>query len=328
MMDNLFIINNFGQYQGGDTKNSVYFHDGLDVVLENGTKIFAVDSGYVKSIIDNGEFYTTLAIAGTPGGAPGEGWSYTHINNIRVKVGDFVRQGTYLADIHFQGVPHVHLSRVILTTGSWSDFWDMHSVSPDSCFSYEDAEPPVVEVPFRYYRDRSDSLLGSGSRTVFNGNVDIVVGMRERGTYAHSKGGVVYAGYGDRLSVSRIEYRISGSGVGPIVFKSFDFSRMILGQFTDGVDRVYTVYKHYNVVHPEGASNWDKIFSYYVITNTPADGSSGEVRPSDQNYAWNTSARDANGRPVFPNGRYSITVIAYDQIGHATTASDTVTVNN
>ncbi len=67
MMANLFIINNFGQYQGADTKESVYFHDGLDDVLPNGTKIYAVDSGYVKSIDNRIEYYKTIIIGNTPG---------------------------------------------------------------------------------------------------------------------------------------------------------------------------------------------------------------------------------------------------------------------
>ncbi len=75
MMDSLWIINNFGQYQGGTASSSVYFHDGIDVVLPNGTKIFAVDSGYVKSIIDGGDYYRRLVIANTPGSAPVDGWS-------------------------------------------------------------------------------------------------------------------------------------------------------------------------------------------------------------------------------------------------------------
>jgi len=39
LIKDLWIINNFGQYQGGDTKESLYFHDGLDIVLDNGKYI-------------------------------------------------------------------------------------------------------------------------------------------------------------------------------------------------------------------------------------------------------------------------------------------------
>ncbi len=195
-----------------------------------------------------------------------------------MKVGDHVEQGDYIADIHFQGVPHVHLSKVYLTSGSWSNYSDTRSVQPDSFFTYQDTQPPVIESGFLYYRNGTDSLLGRGSAAVVSGDVDIVVGIREVGEYAHSKGGVVYIGFGDRLCVSRIGYEISGQNITPMHFESFDFSRMVLGQFSDGVQRVYTVYKHYYIVHPGGPDSWDKIFSYYVITNTDGNGESGEVK--------------------------------------------------
>ena len=51
MMSGLFIINNFGLYQGGDTRDSVYFHDGLDIVLPNGTVLYAISSGFVRASI-------------------------------------------------------------------------------------------------------------------------------------------------------------------------------------------------------------------------------------------------------------------------------------
>ncbi len=42
MMDELWIINNFGQYQQADKTTETYFHDGLDVVVPNRTKMFSI----------------------------------------------------------------------------------------------------------------------------------------------------------------------------------------------------------------------------------------------------------------------------------------------
>jgi Peptidase family M23 len=328
MMDSLWIINNFGQYQGGEDSGFVYFHDGLDVVLWNGTKIFAVESGYVKSIINGGEYYQTLIIGNTPGSAPGYAWSYSHVNNFQVRVGDTVRQGEYLADIHFMGLPHVHLSRMFLESGSWSNYSDIRSVQPDNFFSYRDGEPPVIEAGFRYYRNENDSLLGTGNGSVISGPVDIVVGMREQGYYAHSKGGMVEEGFGDRLSVSRIEYDITSGSGRTFHYKSFDFSNMILGQYPDLVDRFYTVYKFYYTVHPEGPASWSKIACYYVITNTDGTGEAGEVNPSDRNYSWKTDSTSSDGTPVFPDGLYTVTVHAFDPAGNQAIASESVRVDN
>lgn len=328
MMDSLFIINNFGQYQGDSSRNFVYFHDGLDVVLPNGTKIYAVDSGYVKTIFYGGEYYQMIVIGNTPGSEPGSGWAYAHTNNFQVKVGDKVSQGQYIADIHFMGVPHVHLNRTFLASGSWDNISNLRTVQSDSYFAYKDTDPPVIESGFRYYRNNSDSLLGVGSSAVVSGAVDIVVGMRERGYYAHSKGGVVYAGFGDRLCVSRIEYYIEGEGGHLFHYNSFNFSTMILGQFADALDRFYTVYKHYYLVHPGGPTVWDKIFSYYIITNTSGAKEAGEINPSDRNFSWNTASTDTDGTPVFPDGKYTVTVKAYDAAGNAASASEWVWVDN
>ncbi len=328
MMDSLFIINNFGQYQGGTDSSSVYFHDGLDVVLWNGTKIFAVESGYVKSMINGGEYYQTLVIGNTPASAPGYGWSYTHVNNFQVKVGDTVRQGDYLADIHFMGLPHVHLSRVFLTSGSWSNYWDMRSVQPDSYFSYRDEQPPAIEEGFRYYRNGTDSLIGAGSTTVVSGAVDIVVGMRDQGDYAHSKGGMVESGFGDRLCVSGIEYEINGEKGTRYHYKSYNFSSMTLGQVPDLVERVLTIYKFYYAVHPEGPASWTKVYCYYIITNTNGKDEAGEVKPSDRNYSWKTDSTSQDGTPLFPDGLYTVTVHAFDPAGNQATASESVRVDN
>jgi hypothetical protein len=335
MMSNLFIINNFGQYQGGNTVESVYFHDGLDVVLPNGTKIYAVDSGYVEAIINGGEYYQTLIIGDVKGDVTGYGWAYTHVNNFQVKVGTFVPRGTYIADIHFQGVPHVHLGRAYLSSGSWQNSWDVAYVQPDKYFTYADDEIPVFDHPFYYFRNNTDSLFALGSATnhpIVSGDVDIVVGIREAGEYAHAKEASpalsVPEGFGDRLCISRIQYEISGERIEPYRRKSFDFSKILLKSSTDGYRRVYAVYKFYNTIHPEGTINYDKIFSYYVITNTDGTGEFGEIKVTDQNYAWNTSAKDENGNPQFPNGLYTIDVTAFDFMGNAAGESEVVQVEN
>ena len=53
MMSQLWIINNFGLYQGSEQVIYDYFHDGLDIVLDNGTLIYAVEAGYVRSVINS-----------------------------------------------------------------------------------------------------------------------------------------------------------------------------------------------------------------------------------------------------------------------------------
>jgi hypothetical protein len=328
MMSKLFIINNFGQYQGGTTTESLYFHDGIDVVAKNDTKIFAVESGYVKAIIGSNEYYMSLVIGDVKDNGPGKGWSYTHVNNFKVKVGDFVSQGTYLADIHFQGVPHVHLNRVIFNSGSWTNWGDLTSVQPDTFFTYTDEQPPVIESPFRYYRNQTDSLFPPGNPTVVSGDVDIIVGIREQGEYAHAKdASIVPVDFGDRLCPSKLEFEIEGNGV-HFQRKSFDFSKIVLRYRSDQYLQVATIYKFYYSLHPAGPTSWSGVFSYFVVTNVDGSGEFGEVKTSDQSYAWNTTAKDEMGNPKFPNGRYVVRIKAYDASGLSATSIDSVEIRN
>lgn len=329
LIESLFIINNFGQYQSGDTRESAYFHDGLDVVLPNGTRIYAVSSGIVKAILDMGEYYQTIIIGDTPGTEPGNAWVYTHVSNFQVRVGDFVPQGTYIADIHFHGVPHVHLSRAYLSSGSWWNWQDLNFVQPDTFFVYQDSNAPVIAKPFYYFRGNSDTMFHAGDPTVVSGDVDIVVGIREIGEYAHSKdGSIVPLNFGDRLCVSRLNYEISGDSIETVHVRSWDFSKIVLNWRPDAYERVYAVYKFYYTIHPSGPTSWDRIFSYFVITNVDGTGEFGEVQVSDQEYAWNTAATDEHGQPKFPNGRYTITVTAWDAKGNEGRAFEEVIVEN
>jgi len=323
LIEDLWIINNFGLYQSTDDKSMAYFHDGLDIVLDNGTQIYAIESGYVKSLS-----YATITIGETSGDNPGYGWAYTHVDNPQVKVGDFVRKGDYIAEVNFEGLPHIHLSRVYHPTkGTWDDICETKYLHPDGFFIYKDTQPPVIRRQFFYFPNNSDEMFVPKDTTVVWGDVDIVVGIRDPGEFAHSKD----SGYGDRLCVARIEYEISGEHIQPVYRKSFDFTKIILkkkrGVNMMNDERLYIVYKHHSIFHPYGMS-WNKFFSYYVITNTDGTGEFGELDISAKQYAWKTAAVDESNNPKFPNGAYIIKVTVYDFVGNSYAASGIVRVMN
>src|SRR5687768_941305 len=62
VMNNLFIVNNFGLMQASPGGASAYLHSGLDVVLPNGSPIYAVHGGTVVAEIGGNEFYRTLIV--------------------------------------------------------------------------------------------------------------------------------------------------------------------------------------------------------------------------------------------------------------------------
>ena len=336
LLDDLCIINNYGQYQCGDTEESAYFHDGLDVVLDNGTKIYAIKSGYVKAIDDRFEYYRGITIADTEGDLPGEGWKYMHTDNFQVSVGDYVPQGTYIADIHFKGIIHLHLERVRLSSGSWENSSDTIALPLDDFFVYKDGQPPYIETPFYYFRNNSDEPFPHGNPTVVSGKVDIVVGMREAGQYTHIHAaqrlflrqfGFISIGYGDRLCITCVEYEVTRPDGQSRYHSSFDFSQIALKDSYRGHGGVLSVYKFYPVLHPGASRTGDKEFSYYIITNTDGTGVFDGFPFSDEACCWDTTAT-LRGAPLYPDGEYTITVIAYDYMGNKTTKVDRVRVHN
>jgi hypothetical protein len=196
LIQQLWIINDFPLYQSGQAGEHRYFHAGLDIVLDNGTAIYAMKDGWVKSTD-----YSTIAIADAPGNAPSYGWEYTHLSNFQVQVGDFVTSGTFIGEVDFNGLPHIHLSKVFSQGDYWG--WRRYMCMPNGHFSYIDEEPPIIDTPFYFFENNSDTEIepdGTGS-VVLSGQVDIVVPMREQGLYARDND----SGFGDRLGITKIE---------------------------------------------------------------------------------------------------------------------------
>jgi hypothetical protein len=331
----LWVVNNFGLYQGGEDRSSVYLHDGLDVVLDNGTPVYAVTAGTVRERTDWG----LLVVEDLD--QPGHGWGYAHVNNFVVQVGDAVPQGAHLASVNFQGLEHIHLDRLRLRPGGrWTTWGDLVHLQPDTFFVYTDTEAPVFEGPFRYVRDATDNafLAALDEPVTVSGDVDIVVGLRDPGEWARSK--VPFGGtstYGDRNAPSRIEYEITGAD-GTVLERttSIDFSEVALMAAFASADRTVSVaqtlsiYQHYQSVRPDPppVGNYNRKFNFFIVTHTGGLMEDGELAYAERGGAWHTAELDNTGAPRFPNGDYVVTVYAYDFKGNMATRSDTVRVAN
>jgi hypothetical protein len=105
----VWVINDFPLYQADEEGWPRYFHGGLDIVLDNGTPIYAMKDGWVKFL----DYLSgTIAITDMPGDEPSYGWEYTHLGNFQVEVGDFVTAGTFIGEVDFpQGLAHIHLTK-------------------------------------------------------------------------------------------------------------------------------------------------------------------------------------------------------------------------
>lgn len=326
MQDRLFILNNFGQYQSGDAPHETYLHAALDIILANGTPIYAIDSGYVRSNIGGNEFYRSLIIEDK--NTPGQAWGYTHINEFKVTPGDFVQQGQLLGVVNFQGLEHIHLSRFHrLGTGSWTSYDSFEEVMPDDFFFFEDKSPPVIETPFLFFEDYSNTLFDNEGITRVNGKVDIVVGMRDVGSQANGTPPGGSGNYGNRLTIRKITYRIKKEDIVLREKASFDFGRLRIPPTTDKADQALLVFKFHGLFYPDGVPNgWNRFISHYIITNV--DEQHQEQLPESDQLYWDTKEVDENGQLIFPNGMYTIEVSATDSKGNETVVSDQVEVMN
>jgi len=319
LIDRLWVINNFGQYQHGDVKGETYFHDGLDIVLPNGTELFSMSEGVVRSTR-----YDAIIIEDAEN--PGFGWAYTHVNNSPVKVGDVVSRGRYIGDVNFIGLEHLHLSRVKLEVGgNWDDIFDLKFLYADSLFIFPDKQSPVFDDAIYFFRNNSDEILMTGEIT---GDIDIVAGIRDRGEYAASR----ESGFGNRLAITHITYEIDSETILPQYYKSIDFRNYPLQRKRPNIlfdyERLSNVYKYYFDLKPATEINYDRLMSYYVVTNTNGAHNMNEANPPDKKYSWQTDSLDENGEAIFPNGLYTIKVTAYDAMGNSAVTTAEVIVNN
>lgn len=324
MINKVFIINNFGQDQFS------YLHDGLDFVAKNGTKIYSVDSGYVRLIqISNNPSYHTIIIEDK--NKPNYGWGYTHVGNFQVQNGDFVQQGTQIAEISFAGTEHVHLDRIYCLPGySLTNMNNTINIQPVDYFYFPDTKPPLIKSPFHYFENNSNNKFTNNGTTAVKGEVDIVVPIRECGEYAKGRDPNYMFGFGDRLAIKNITYEIMGPDNIIHSFKSFDFSRIQIIKKDNSSITQPTIYKKYQLIEGKDRvmMEWSDYYSYYIITNNQGKENNEPLRYSDANLSWNTTEKNSDGTFKYPNGEYKITVKIYDFYGHSTTASDQVVVNN
>lgn len=332
--EEVFIINNQSLSVASDD-GTAYLHDGIDIALANGTKIYAMEDGYVKSAS-----YGCIQIAKRAGAEPCYGWAYAHMDDIKVKQGQYVPKGTLLGVVDFkQGIEHLHLSRIF----SEGDYWGIgngkwcYFCAPDGHFDYVDTKPPIIGSNFYFFKNEQEKQFpkDSNARSVVNGEVDVVVPIREAGQYTEGK--IPHGGdaiWGNWLAVSKIEYEIT-----PInkdlcqtyKSKSFDFTKTNLkvkGAWDDKYhkEQFGIVYKHWNqFINKIDIQN---AYSYYTITNSPPNKTTPDLTSEQKNYSWKTNQKNPDGTARFPNGAYKITITAYDFKGNSAIVSNEVVVEN
>ena len=305
----------FNNYQ---TMPDGYIHCGLDFIHPAGTPVTAVAPGYVAVISSNPPHTHDYFIVTTEKDGD-KGWCYTHMDpeTFTFKEGDRIEQGQLLGKlVKFSvngkpGMNHLHLSYGMFTKDP-SGRANTHSLlDPLYFFDWQDTVPPAFQ-PLRFVSEgamRQFQADATGVVTV-SGKVDILAAITDDS----------YPGQKAYLGVPVVMLSISDG--------THTMQKLALDQRGDVGDEKQTVPLYLSREASKALTNPDSFFPYYqVLLVTKTDGD-GKISLKDQAECWDTRSLDATGKPLWPNGRYSVNVYAWDILGNRGVVGAMVQVKN
>lgn len=294
-----------------------YVHAALDLMQDAGTEVHAVDAGRVALIATNYPDWTThhfFIVEPEPG--QGEGWCYTHVDpaSYTFEVGDEVQAGDVLGSVvdfslgENDGADHLHLHYVAFQQEGDGKVEFQSLYDPLLRFDNPDDQKPTIHTPFRLVRNRS---LDEVDPDAVSGEVDVLVALSDNG----------YRGQAGNWGVPLVTIEITGKQAAP-------WRKLVLDQRGPMHDAriVKPLYLSYAQRKPfvEGLPPWPGV---YVLKSTNTDGD-GVIEASDERQCWNTLELDENGERRFPDGKYTLTVRAWDLAGNKAEEKQVVRVKN
>ncbi|MEZ5357395.1 MAG: peptidoglycan DD-metalloendopeptidase family protein [Candidatus Zixiibacteriota bacterium] len=309
----------YGTYLGGTPP---WMHSGLDIRIPVSTPVYAVKSGYVKTITAKYDHYSywRIVIGDEPGTDSCEAFLYAHMFESSLQnhyFDEYIEAGTKIGEIvdwpyHPGTESHLHFSRIRYAGDSlqWAegqDYWVFIANPIDFLTIDNDTLAPVLEPAhndslFAFCRNESYVYFAPG--TAISGDVDIIC----RGYDQHNF-------FDLKNTPHHIDYKIDGDSSLPW---------MTAISFTDqfGMYDSMTYYIHI-IYQFDFTCNTQIIYdpliqkSYYILTNS--DGNL-RVEPSDAALCWQT--------PYFHNGEYWVHVRMFDASGNVAEDSMTVWIDN
>jgi hypothetical protein len=290
-------------------------HPGIDILIPDGTPVYAIKSGYVKylDMLTPHETQWCIVIGDSSGTEECAAWAYVHLDSSSIphSVGDTIVAGQFLGNIVVWPQPewdHLHFGEISSQGDSvaWNDKnqWRYLSNALNRLDPAFDPDPPVIEFAygsqvFAFVTNNSDSYFSTGSP--INGNVDIVCKAYD----------VINDDNFETIPY-RIDFQISGDTIIPWT-NAFCF----VGEVFTAETRWYTdvIYKDDATCNTQGDYNGREF--YFNLTNTDGDS---VVELGDKDYSWQTS--------YFHNGQYTVSARAYDAYGNMAMESMDVSVEN
>jgi hypothetical protein len=307
------IFNNYQQ------ATDIYIHCGLDFIQPAGTPVTAVGPGYVAAIFTNyPDWITHHFFIVTPKKGGDRGWCYTHLDprTFTFKEGDFIRQGQRLGSlVDFSvgsqpGVAHLHLHYVSFTKDA-SGKINVHSfLDPLYFFDWKDTVPPSFK-PLRFVSDGTLEQLQADSSGVVtvSGRVDILAAIADS----------AFPGHMGNLGVPVVMLSISDG--------THTMQKLVLDHRGDVGDEKQTKPLYLSYEEKKALFNPDSFPRYQALRVTKTDGD-GKITSKDAAQCWDTTALDSAGKPVWPDGKYSVNVYAWDISGNKSVVGAMVQVTN
>lgn len=307
------IFNNYQQ------ATDIYIHCGLDFIHPAGTEVKAVGSGYVAAIYTNyPQWVTHHFFIVTPVKGGNRGWCYTHIDprTYTFKVGDYIQEGQELGSLvdfslgNQPGVAHLHLNYVSFEKDASGKVVTHSLLDPLYFFDWKDTVPPALQ-PLRFVQEgtlRQFQSDTSGAVTV-SGRVDVLAAVTDS----------AFPGHMGNLGVPVVMLSISDG--------THTMQKLVLDHRGNVGDETVVQPLYLSYREKQALFDPDSFPRYQVLRVTKTDGD-GKITPRDASECWDTTARDGNGNPIWPDGKYSVNVYAWDIAGNRGVVGATVFVKN
>ena len=290
-----------------------YIHAALDFLHKAGTPVTAVAPGYVAAIFTNYPKSNTLhCFIVTPEKDGNRGWCYVHLDpsTFTFKEGDFISQGQVLGKlVDFSGVDHLHLHYVSFTREASGKVEVRSILDPLYFFDWEDTIPPSFQ-PLRFMLEGTMQQFQADSSGVITvqGKVDILAAITDS----------AYPGHRCNLGVPVVMLSISDG--------THTMQKLVLDHRGDVGESRRT--KPLYLTHEEKKAFLTSSYPcYHILLVAKTDGD-GKIGPEDAKECWDTTAKGPDGKPLWPDGEYSVNVYAWDISGNRAVVGAIAQVRN
>lgn len=320
MMNHLWIADNFGDYVCQQYVTESYISTGLKVYAGDKTPIFSIVNGIVR--IKNSYDLEKSFIVIEDLDKPGYAWKYEGLENFLYQIGDFVEKGSQIGRTNSSAEGFYKISRIKNNVGVE---WGRQSwvyINPQENFDFIDTQPPIRDRKIKLYKGNTlETFEDTGiPRTyIVYGNVDIVFNAHDVGEYTDPGFETGYNPDIDNTGITKYECELINQQGDKKYLQSYDFRKIELTG-----DETFDIYYNRNIT-PHTFDEDVNYRKFCILTNVKqVDGK----LLINFDYSWDTAQKDADGNPLYPNGKYVMTIRAYDFKGNFCTRIDTLLIRN